>query len=95
MTDQEKESNPTYKTTGGYLRSKEYQEAWREAWDKADLDDRKECLTLPNWDNEIFLEISGINVEKELGQKDTIEIGGQQYLRSEVEKKLKDLKPVD
>jgi hypothetical protein len=94
MTKEEKEENPAYKTTSGYLKSREYQEAWREAWDKATDEDRKKCLTLPNWDNEIFLEISGLDVEKLLNTKDTVEIGGQKYLRSEVESKLKDLKPI-
>jgi len=66
MTDKEKESYPTYVTTGGYLKSYTDKQAWRNSWDKADMEDRKKVLALPNWDNEIFKEISGIDVEKEL-----------------------------
>ena len=95
MTDSEKKEHPEHNTTGGFLRVKEYKQAWREAWDKATEEDRKKCLSLPNWNNKIFLEITGIDVEKELNSKDTVEIGGQRYLRSEVESKLKDLRPAN
>ena len=94
MTEEEKVAHPDYKTTGGYLKTREYKDAWREAWDKATDEDRRRVLALPNWDNVVFLEITGIDVEKELNTRDTVEIGGQKYLRSEVEEKLKNLKPV-
>ena len=41
-------------------------EAFRLAWDKADKEEHKELLTLPNWNNEIFREISGIDAEMEI-----------------------------
>jgi hypothetical protein len=66
MTDKEKTAYPSYVTTGGYLKAKNYKTAWRESWDKATLEDKKRVLALPNWNNELFLEISGIDVEKEL-----------------------------
>ena len=66
MTEEEKEEYPTYKTTGGYLRSYEYQEAWRKSWENTTQEDKESTLNLPNWDNEIFKEISGIDVEMEL-----------------------------
>lgn len=66
MTDEEKKEHETYKTTGGYLRSYEYQEAWRKSWESAGDEDRRKTLKLPHWDNALFLEISGIDVEKEL-----------------------------
>jgi hypothetical protein len=66
MSDKEKVAFPTYIATGGYLKINTYRGAWRESWDKASIEDRKLCLSLPNWDNEIFKEISGIDVEKEL-----------------------------
>ena len=66
MTKEEKKENPEYKTTGGYLKTVEYKDAWRISWDKASKEDKKKCLDLPNWNNELFLEISGIDVEKEL-----------------------------
>ena len=66
MNDKEKIAFPSYVTTGGYLKVNTYRGAWRESWDKTSIEDRKKCLSLPNWDNEIFKEISGIDVEKEL-----------------------------
>lgn len=68
MTKEEKQENPEYKTTGGYLKTINYKEAWRNSWNKAEDEDRRKCLALPNWNNELFLEISGIDVEKELGR---------------------------
>ena len=41
MTDEEKSKNPTYKTTGGYLKSYEYKEAWRNEWDSATQEDKE------------------------------------------------------
>ncbi|KKR56909.1 MAG: hypothetical protein UT94_C0024G0003 [Candidatus Uhrbacteria bacterium GW2011_GWF2_40_263] len=55
MTDEEKVAHDTYKTTGGYLRSYEYQEAFRKSWKNASDEDRRKTLTLPNWNNELFL----------------------------------------
>ena len=69
MSDKEKESYPSYVTCGGYLKCKNYKQAWRESWDDADIKDRKKVMELPNWDNDIFKEISGIDVEKELNEK--------------------------
>ena len=66
MTDEEKENNPDYETLGGYLRKMTYKEAFKHSWDNEDDEDRKLVLGLPNFDNKIFEEISGINVYKEL-----------------------------
>jgi hypothetical protein len=54
--------------TEGHLKVYDYKEAWRRSWNNASEEDRKKTLKLPNWDNEIFLEITGIDVEKELNQ---------------------------
>ena len=78
MSDKEKEAYPSYVTCGGYLKCRTQQQAWRESWNKAGVEDRTKVMYLPNWDNEIFKEISGINVEKELNirseKEDIIEI---------------------
>ena len=66
MTDEEKENNPDYETLGGYLRKMTYKEAWKYSWDNANKENRKLVLKLPNFDNEIFKEITGIDVCKEL-----------------------------
>ena len=68
MSESEKEDNPSYKTVGGYLKTLDYKEAWRMSWEKADVEDRKKVLDIPNWNNRKFMEITGINVEQELGR---------------------------
>ena len=75
----------------GYLKSYKYKQAWRNSWDKANEEDRKKCFALPNWDNELFKEISGIDVEKELNEKSGIEIivdGNKTMISREVAKAL-------
>ena len=67
-TDEErKKYKKEIETCGGFLRTLGYKEAWRKSWDKATDKDRRKVLDLPNWDNAVFLEITGIDVEKELG----------------------------
>ena len=66
MSESEKEKNPSYKTVGGYLKTLDYKEAWRMSWSKADIEDKKKVLDIPNWDNGKFMEITGIDVEREL-----------------------------
>ena len=92
MTDKEKEDNPTWKTVDGYLKSYDYQEAWRRSWDKASEEDRAKLFELPNFDADIFKEISGIDVEAK--NEPTVNIGGVDYLASDIEEALKDIKPV-
>lgn len=62
MTEQEKTENPTYKTTGGYLKVYKYKEAWLKAWNSATEEDKQLLYALPNFDAEVFKEISGIDV---------------------------------
>ena len=70
-TDEEKiEHKKEMETSGGYLKSLEYKEAFRIAWDKATKEEHKKLLSLPNWDNEIFKEISGIDAEAEIEKEE-------------------------
>mgnify|MGYP001626848349 CR=1 FL=1 len=79
MTEEEKRDNPTYKDTGGYLKKYEYKEAFKKSWDNANKEDRKRILDCPNFDNGIFFDISGIDVNKELQTKKvTIELTEEQ-----------------
>ena len=63
MTDSEKEENPTWECTGGYLKiieaTNEDKQRW---WDNLDDEDREEVMSLPNFDKDIFKEITGIEV---------------------------------
>ena len=74
MSNKEKEANPSYVTTGGYLKAYNNRTAWRNSWDKAGEDDRRKVLELPNFDNEIFKEISGIDANKELAVDEKVTI---------------------
>ena len=77
MTDKEKLNNSSHITTGGYQKTYEYKEAWRRSWDKTSYEDRELVLSLPNFDADIFLEISGIDVRKELCEGKTVEISNE------------------
>ena len=62
MSDKEKEENPSYKTTGGYLKKRTYHEAWQIMWDSWTKEQRESIKKLPNFDKDIFKEITGIEV---------------------------------
>ena len=69
-TEEEKEyHNEEIKTCGGFLKTLDYKEAWRLAWNKASKEEHLEMLKLPNWDNEVFKEISGIDAEAEIAKE--------------------------
>ena len=63
---EKKEHSKEIEATGGFLKTLEYKEAFKLAWNKADKSEHKQLLSLPNWDNEIFKEISGIDAEAEI-----------------------------
>jgi len=62
MTDTEKEKNPSYKAAGGFLRTYTYKEAWKKAFDSASKKDLELLKALPNFDADVFFEISGVRV---------------------------------
>ena len=69
-TDEEKRLHKTeIETCGGFLKTLGYKEAFKLAWDKADKEEHKQLLDLPNWNNEIFKEISGIDAEAEIAKE--------------------------
>ena len=62
MSKEEKEENPEYETTNGYLKSySSLQEAWKESWDNTTQEDRDLTRKLPNFDDEVFKEIFGFS----------------------------------
>lgn len=63
MTDEEKKSHPDAEVVGGYLRklSNKDRQKW---WNRLNKGDKKIVLSLPNFDKDIFKEITGIDVEK-------------------------------
>ncbi len=62
MTAIEKKENPQAETTEGYLKTFTYKEAWANFWKDTDVKNRNKVLSLPNFDAEIFKEITGIDV---------------------------------
>lgn len=62
MTDEEKAENPTYKTTGGYLKVLDESECGQLWWDG--LPDRQKNIikAIPNFDANIFQQCTGIEV---------------------------------
>ena len=69
-TDEEKEAHKfDIETCGGFLKTLSYKEAFRIAWNKVSKREHEKLLKLPNWDNEIFMEISGINAEAEIAKE--------------------------
>ena len=62
MTTAEEKENPSFKTTGGYLKTYKYKDAFKKSWDNAETSDRLKVFDLPNFDADIFKEISGIDV---------------------------------
>ena len=64
MTDQQRIDNPKFYVSGGYLKTLSYKEAFKKSWDNALKEDRELLFKLPNFDADIFLEISGIDVRE-------------------------------
>ena len=62
MTDQEKADHPECETFGGYLKTYGYKEAWKNTWDEMTESDRESVKALPNFDPDIFYDITGIIV---------------------------------
>jgi hypothetical protein len=87
MSEEEKEAHPSYKTTGGYLKVYNYKEAFMKSWDNAPAEDREKLFKLPNFDPEVFKEISGIDVYAK--KEETINIDGVEYTLSEIKQALK------
>jgi hypothetical protein len=60
MTAEEKLAQPSYKQTGGYLRTNDMNSEWAKAFAKASPEDIELTRALPAFDANVFLEITGI-----------------------------------
>jgi len=65
LTNDEKQLHLNAKVNGGLLKTRSYQDAWRVAWQNASKDMRRLFLDLPNFDADIFEQITGVNVNAE------------------------------
>ncbi len=63
MTDEEKQDSPKAYVCGGYLKTFSHNEAWMNAYNEASDEDIELLKKLPNFDSEIFEEITGIKIQ--------------------------------
>ena len=63
MTDTEKLLYPKAYVTEGYLKVYEYKQAWANLWAKINDKAQQSFKDLPNFDADIFFDITGIKVE--------------------------------
>lgn len=63
MTEKEKEQNPEYSVTGGYLKTVDHKTACEIMWGKMTDEEKAAVKDLPNFDADIFEEITGIHVD--------------------------------
>ena len=62
MTEEEKQKYPEHETTGGYLKTYTYKQAWTNLWENATEEDKQAIKDLPNFDKEVFKKITGLSV---------------------------------
>ena len=63
MTDKEKAQHPEYSTTGGYTKRLNFKDTCKANWKELEKEDKELIKSLPNFDKEIFKELTGITVE--------------------------------
>ncbi len=62
MTDQEKTDHPKFHVRGGYLKTFEYKEAFKNLWDTLTDEQKLKLQEMPNFDKDKFEEITGVSV---------------------------------
>ena len=65
MTEEEKKDHPEHETTGGYLKTVDFKTACKMMWERLNDDDKQAVKEIPNFDAEVFKEITGIDVEED------------------------------
>ena len=63
MTDEEKVAHPEHETTGGYLKTVDFKTACGLMWDNMTNAEKAAVKDIPNFDADVFEEITGIRVE--------------------------------
>ena len=71
MTDEEKAEHPASKVTGGYLKQIDNSKHRSDWWNSLDEKEKEVIKSIPNFDKEIFKEITGIDVEEILKAAET------------------------
>ena len=71
MTPDEKKAHPEFGNTGGFLRKNDFKEAFIKALAAAPVASKDWFLKLPNFDADIFLEITGVDVRANVARKES------------------------
>jgi hypothetical protein len=81
MTINQKKDDPNFHIKGGTLLTRSYKEAWKLYWSECSSEDKNKLLNLPNFDADIFEEITGIIVDKysDSCNGKIVEIDGKKY----------------
>ena len=86
MTAQQKLDDKDFHVKKGTLITRTYKEAWGLYWTEASKEDKQMFLDLPNFNAEIFKEITGVDLKIEpTCNGKIVEIDGKKYKLSEVE----------
>ena len=64
MSNEEKVAHPEHETTGGYLKTVDFKTACKMMWEKLSNDKKQAVMQLPNFDANVFKEITGIDVNR-------------------------------
>ena len=70
MSAKEKAAHPEYETTGGYLKTVDFKTACKMMWDKLSDNEKSAVMQLPNFDADVFEEITGISTERNVENDD-------------------------
>ena len=88
MTAEQKKTDPEFYVKKGTLITRTYKEAFSIAWTEITQETKQQFLDLPNFDAEIFLEITGVDVRPKLipptCSGKIAEIDGKKYKLTEV-----------
>lgn len=79
MTDEEKKAQPNFHEAGGYLKTFSWKEAWSNYWRDSSKEEKAKVLALPNFNAEIFKEITGIDIGGKTCEGKVIEFEGVKY----------------
>lgn len=63
-TEEEKKNSPIRQAIGGYLKKYTFKEACKNWWDNMTDENKDIIQSIPNFDKEIFKEITGIEVQE-------------------------------
>ena len=63
MTNEEKADHPEHETTGGYLKTVDFKTACSLMWDNMTTEEKATVKDIPNFDADVFKEITGIVVD--------------------------------